>query len=111
MTDAPAPRAPLAPVPGGDPLSAETRLALPHGTRLHHCAVRGRWTLLVPEKVLFPCPITTDVLWRLDGGTSLGDIARGMARDYEAPAELVLGDIADLASDLVGRGYVRRVHA
>ena len=103
--------APLADVPGGAPLSSQTRLALPRGTRLHHCAVRGRWTLLVPEKVLFPCPITTDVLGRLDGETSLGTLAGEMAREYEAPVELVLHDIAELMSDLVGRGYVRRAHA
>ena len=95
------------PVRGAAPLTAADRLGLPHGSRLHHCAVRGRWTLLVPERVLFPCPITTDVLGRLDAGT-LGEIARAMAKEYEAPADMVLRDIAEILTPLVESGHVRR---
>ena len=95
------------PVRGGAPLTAACRLGLPLGSRLHRCAVRGRWTLLVPERVLFPCPITTEVLQALDGAT-LGEIARGMAERYDAPPEIVLTDVAELLSDLVERGHVRR---
>ncbi len=95
------------PVRGGPPLTAEDRLSLPHGSRLHRCEVRGRWTLLVPERVLFPCPITTEVLRRLDAG-SLGEIARAMAEEYDAPPEVVLADIAEILGELVERGHVRR---
>ena len=98
------------PVRGGAPLTAADRLALPHGSRLHRCALRGRWTLLVPERVLFPCPITTDVLQRLDSGT-LGQIAERMAEDYEAPADVVLTDIAEILTELVENGHVRRLDA
>ena len=97
----------LVPVRGAAPLTASDRLGLPLGSRLHHCAVRGRWTLLVPERVLFPCPITTEVLGRLDRGT-LGEIALEMAEEYEAPPEVVLADVAELLADLVERGHVRR---
>ena len=96
------------PVRGAPPLTAADRLTLPHGSRLHRCEVRGRWTLLVPERVLFPCPITTDVLQRLDAGT-LGEIAQAMGEEYEAPPELVLADIAEILTDLVERGHVRRI--
>ena len=89
-------------------LADADRLGLPHGTRLHHCQVRDRWTLLVPERVLFPCPITTDALQRLDGETALGDIAAAMAMKYDAPPDVVLGDLAELLGDLVEKGYVRR---
>ena len=97
-------------VRGGPPLTAADRLRLPHGSRLHHCAVRGRWTLLVPERVLFPCPITTDVLGRLDAGT-LGEIAQAMAEEYEAPPDMVLADIAEILGELVESGHVRRIDA
>ena len=93
------------------PLDEGTILVLPHGTRLHRCAVRGRWTLLVPERVLFPCPITTDMLQRLDGERTLGAVAGAMAKEYEAPRDVVLADIAELASDLVEKSYVRRLDA
>ena len=108
--DGPALGAISVPVRGGAPLTADARLGLPHGSRLHHCSVRGRWTLLVPERVLFPCPITTEVLQALPGGT-LGEIAADMAERYDAPSGVVLRDIADLLSDLVEHGHVRRLDA
>jgi hypothetical protein len=60
----------------------------------------------VPERVLFPCPITTEALQRLGDGT-LGEVAREMAREYDAPPEIVLADLAELLADLVERGHVR----
>lgn len=98
------------PVPGQAPLTASDRLELPRGARLHCCAVRGVWTLLVPERVLYPCPITTAALQRLDEGT-LGDLAGAMAAEHNAPPEVVLRDLGELLAGLMERGYVRRAHA
>jgi len=78
--------------------------------RLHHCAVRGRWLLLAPERVLYPCPTTVTVLERLAAGARFGEIVEDFARRYDAPAEDIAADLSDLLTPLIEKGYVRRDH-
>ena len=91
------------------PLMRETVLERPAWARLKHCSVRDAWLLLVPERVLFPCPTTTDILHRLERPQALGVLAAELAREYDASEEQILSDISDLLGDLVEKGYVRRV--
>jgi pyrroloquinoline quinone biosynthesis protein D len=92
-------------------LAAETLLVRPAWARLHYCEVRKAWLLLVPERVLFPCPTTVEILARLDAPRTLGALAGAFARDYDAPEEVIRDDIAGLLSELVEKGYVRRLDA
>jgi hypothetical protein len=94
-----------------NPLDAETVLVRPAWARLRHCDVRNAWLLLVPERVLFPCPTTTDILQRLEKPRALGALADELAGEYDAPAAEILTDIKALLGDLVEKGYVRRVDA
>jgi hypothetical protein len=91
------------------PIGPETVLVRPSWARLKHCPVRDAWLLLVPERVLFPCPTTTDILERLAAPRSLGALAAELAGEYDAPTEAILADIADLLGELVEKGYVRRL--
>ena len=90
-------------------LEAETVLVRPAWARLHYCEVREAWLLLVPERVLFPCPTTVEILERLDAPRALGALAAEFARDYDAPEEVIRADIAELLAGLVEKGYVRRL--
>jgi hypothetical protein len=92
-------------------LTADTVLVRPRWARLKHCGVRNAWMLLVPERVLHPCPTTTDILQRLERPRALGALAADLAAEYDAPQEAILADISDLLGDLVEKGYVRRVDA
>jgi coenzyme PQQ biosynthesis protein PqqD len=92
-------------------LSAETVLVRPHWARLQHCDIRNTWLLLVPERVLFPCPTTANILQRLETPRTLGALAADLAEEYAAPAEQIMADVADLLGDLVEKGYVRRSDA
>lgn len=92
-------------------LSADTVLVRPHWARLKHCDVRDAWLLLVPERVLFPCPTTTDILQRLEQPKALGALAAELAGEYDAPADLILQDVIGLLGGLVEKGYVRRTDA
>ncbi|MBV9979442.1 MAG: pyrroloquinoline quinone biosynthesis protein PqqD, partial [Bradyrhizobium sp.] len=56
-------------------LTADTVLVRPSWARLRHCDVRNAWLLLVPERVLFPWPTTTDILQRLEKPQALGALA------------------------------------
>jgi pyrroloquinoline quinone biosynthesis protein D len=90
-------------------LPDETMLVRPVWARLRACPVRGAWTLLVPERVLFPCPTTVDLLQRLATPLRLGDMVDDLAREYDAPADVIRADVVALLSDLVEKGYVRRL--
>ena len=92
-------------------LAAGTRLVRPAWARLHYCEVRRAWLLLVPERVLFPCPTTVEILARLEAPRALGAIAAEFARDYDAPEEVIRDDIAGLLAGLVEKGYVERLDA
>jgi hypothetical protein len=89
-------------------LTAETVLVRPPWARLKHCDIRKAWLLLVPERVLFPCPTMADILQRLAAPKTLGSLAADLAEEYDAPAEQIMADVADLLADLVEKGYVRR---
>jgi pyrroloquinoline quinone biosynthesis protein D len=92
-------------------LNSETVLVRPSWARLKHCGVRNAWLLLVPERGLFPCPTTTDILQRLEKPRPLGALAAELANEYDAPEAEILSDIASLLGDLVEKGYVRRLDA
>jgi hypothetical protein len=71
--------------------------------------VREQWLLLVPERVLFPCPTTVELLERLTVPTRLGALVGELAREYDAPEDVIRTDVVDLLSELVEKGYVRRL--
>jgi coenzyme PQQ biosynthesis protein PqqD len=92
-------------------LGNDALLFLPRGSRLKHCPVRDQWLLLVPERVLFPCPTTVAVLQRLESPTPFGSIVGDLAREYDAPEAVIRADIAELLAGLMEKGYVRRADA
>lgn len=92
-------------------LTSSDILVRPSWARLKHCPVRGQWVLLVPEHVLFPCPTTVEVLERLAEPTRYGAVLEALAEEYDAPIDVIEGDLTPLVAGLVEEGYVRRVHA
>jgi hypothetical protein len=90
-------------------LSGETRIVRPPWARLKQCDRRGVWLFLVPERVFFPCPITVDILQRIEQPQSLSAIARDIAREYDAPEDVIQADIAELIGGFVESGFVQRL--
>jgi hypothetical protein len=84
-------------------------LVRPSWTRLKYCERRNAWLFLVPERVLFPCPITVEILQRIEKPQRLSVIARDLSSEYDAPEAMIKADIADLIGGFVEKGYVRRV--
>ena len=89
--------------------SEHTAFVLPSWARLKHCERRDAWLLLVPERVLFPCPITVEILRRIETPLSLASLARDLAQEYDAPEDEIRADIEGLIGGLVEKGYVRRL--
>ena len=93
------------------PFTDGTRFVRPSWARLKHCERRGVWLFLVPERVFFPCPITVEILQRIERPQSLSTIAADLAREYDAPEDVIKADVAELIGGFVEDGYVRRLDA
>jgi pyrroloquinoline quinone biosynthesis protein D len=89
--------------------SEDMLLVRPSWARLKYCDRRDAWLFLVPERVLFPCPITVEILQRIEKPQRLSAIARAMAAEYDAPEAVIQADIAELVSGFVEKGYVKRI--
>lgn len=83
----------------------------PRWARLKRCRVRGLTLLLVPERVLYPCPITLEVLKRIAEPRRFGDLVADLAAEYDAPGDVIAGDVSEILGGLVEDGYVRRLDA
>ena len=79
---------------------------LKRGARLHRDAVRDRWVLLAPERMLEPDETALAVLRLCDGEKSTDDIAAALAREYNAPPEVIAADIRAMLEKLRADGVV-----
>ena len=87
--------------------SAASAPALPPHVKLHHDKTRERWVLLAPERLLEPDEAALEILRLCDGETTLRDIAGTLAKSYNAPADVILGDVTSLIQDLADKDFVR----
>jgi pyrroloquinoline quinone biosynthesis protein D len=88
-------------------IDTDARLALPAWVRLRFDKVRNQWVLLAPERVLFPCPTSVEIIQRLDGAPTFGAIVDYLAAEYEAPRETMEADVAAMLEDLAGQGFLK----
>ena len=79
---------------------------LPRHVKMRFDQRRNRWIVLAPERVLMPDEIAVEILKRCDGETSFRAIVEGLAKVYEAPADEIGEDVAELLQDLADKGFV-----
>ncbi len=79
---------------------------LPRHVKLRFDQRRDRWIVLAPERVLMPDEIAVEILKRCDGKTSVSAIVANLAAAYEAPAEEIGKDVAEMLQDLADKGFV-----
>jgi len=77
----------------------------PH-VRLQFNEARGQWIVQAPERVLMPDEIAVSILKLCDGKTSVEAIAETLARDYQAPQDVIEGDVLEMLRDLAEKGIV-----
>ena len=88
-------------------ITAGSRPALPRHIKLRHDAGRGRWLILAPERVFDPDDTAVAILKLCDGQRSVTDISEQLAKDYNAPAAEILGDVVSMLQDLSDKGVVK----
>lgn len=77
------------------------------GVRLQHDGVRDQWVVLAPERAFIPDQTATEVLRLIDGTSSIGQIIDGLAGRFNAPREVIAGDVLGMIQDLSSRRVLR----
>jgi pyrroloquinoline quinone biosynthesis protein D len=81
-------------------LSALSRPRLPRGVKLRRDDVRGRWTLLAPERIFEVDATAAAVLQLCDGERDLKAIVAELASRYNAPEAVIEKDVIAMLGDL-----------
>jgi pyrroloquinoline quinone biosynthesis protein D len=77
------------------------------GMKFRFDALRKAWVVLAPERLFLPDEQAVEILKLVDGTRSLGAIIDGLAARFDAPRDLIVGDVATMLQDLADKGVVR----
>ncbi|MBV8107043.1 MAG: pyrroloquinoline quinone biosynthesis peptide chaperone PqqD [Hyphomicrobiales bacterium] len=81
-------------------MDSRSRPRLPRGVKLRHDDVRGRWTLLAPERIFAVDATAATVLQLCDGERDLAAIVAELAQRYNAPEAVIEKDVVAMLADL-----------
>ena len=81
-------------------IDVTSRPRLPRGVKLRRDEVRGRWTLLAPERIFEVDATAAAVLQLCDGERDLAAIVADLAARYNAPAAVIEKDVVAMLGDL-----------
>lgn len=87
-------------------LTLESRARLAPGTRLQHDAVRQRWVLLGPERLLVLDDMARLILERI-GDQTIGALCKSLAGEFDAPLDTIQADVLALFASMSERGFLR----
>ncbi len=76
------------------------------GVKFRFDDARQSWILLAPEKLYMPEGTAIEILKRMDGRRTLGDIIDELASVFQAPRDLIAADVTGMLDDLNKKGVV-----
>ncbi|CDP50029.1 Coenzyme PQQ synthesis protein D [Devosia sp. DBB001] len=79
---------------------------LARGAKLRFDESRGRWVLLVPERVMAPDEIAVEILQLCDGERTVAAIIDLLVEKYTAPREEIAADVIAMLQDLAESGFL-----
>jgi len=77
------------------------------GIKFRFDARRAAWIVLGPERLFLPDEQAVEILKLIDGSRSFAEIVDDLAVRFDAPREVIAGDVARMLEDLAGSGAVR----
>ena len=79
----------------------------PHA-RFRFDEVRQAWVVLAPERLLLPDEQAVEILRLIDGERAVDAIVDELASRFEAPREVIAGDVLPMLQDLVSKNVLRK---
>jgi pyrroloquinoline quinone biosynthesis protein D len=70
--------------------------------------VRQAWIVLAPERLLLPDEQAVEILQLIDGERAVDGVIDKLVRRYEAPRDVIAGDVVKMLQDLVDKKVLRR---
>ncbi len=81
--------------------------ALAAGVKFRFDPVRQAWIVLAPERLFLPDDHAVAILNLVDGARPLGAIIDDLAVRFDAPRDVIAGDVAAMLQDLADKGVLR----
>jgi pyrroloquinoline quinone biosynthesis protein D len=70
--------------------------------------VRHAWIVLAPERLFLPDEQAAEILQLIDGERPVDGVIDELVRRYDAPRDVVAGDVVKMLQDLVDKKVLRR---
>jgi pyrroloquinoline quinone biosynthesis protein D len=77
------------------------------GVKFRFDTVREAWIVLAPERLFLPDEQAIEILKLVDGTRTLSTIIDALAIRFDAPRDLIAGDVTTMLGDLGDKGVVR----
>jgi pyrroloquinoline quinone biosynthesis protein D len=87
-------------------VTGASRLRFAPHVKFRHDETRGRWVVLAPERLLLPDEQAVEILKLIDGERSVDAVIDDLARRFEAPREVIAGDVLGMLQDLADKGVL-----
>ena len=78
----------------------------PH-VRFRFDEVRQAWVVLAPERLFLPDEQAVEILQLIDGKRDVDNVVEQLAGRYDAPREVIAGDVIAMLKDLVDKKVLR----
>ena len=78
----------------------------PH-IRFRFDEVRQAWIVLAPERLMLPDEQAVEILQLIDGKRAVDDVIDELVGRYDAPRDVVTGDVVKMLQDLVDKKVLR----
>ena len=79
----------------------------PH-VRFRFDDIRKAWVVLAPERLLLPDDQAVEILRLIDGERDVDVIIDELASRFEAPRDVIAGDVLPMLQDLVDKKVLRQ---
>ncbi len=79
---------------------------LRRGVKFRFDEARQAWVLLAPERMFTLQGTAIEIVRRVDGARTLGEIVDDLSQTFQAPRELIAGDVVAMLRDLEAKGAV-----
>ena len=67
---------------------------------------RKEWVILAPERLVKLDPIAVEILQLVDGEKTVKIIASELSKKFNAPEDVILGDVKDMLQNLSDKGFI-----
>ena len=87
-------------------LADDTVPKLPHGVKFREDKARGGFILIGPERIFNADGVSTEILKRVDGHTSIAGIVASLADVFAAEPATIRPDVESFLADLADKQMV-----